>query len=60
MADSDTICPPFGCQPSDQGIASNGTLVVQVVNTAVEVYHSHVALYYETRHVLDLPSPGRR
>jgi hypothetical protein len=38
MADSDTICAPGGCQPSDQGIASNGNMVVQMVNTSIDVY----------------------
>jgi hypothetical protein len=38
MENSDAICQPTGCQPSDQGIASNGDKVIQMVNTSVEVY----------------------
>jgi hypothetical protein len=38
MANSATVCAPLGCQPSDHGIASNGTLVVQMVNTAIDVF----------------------
>jgi hypothetical protein len=40
MENSDSICEPTGCQPSDQGIASNGDKVIQMVNTSVEVYDS--------------------
>jgi hypothetical protein len=38
METDDSICQPTGCQPSDQGIASNGDKVIQVVNTSVAVY----------------------
>jgi hypothetical protein len=38
MADSTSICAPSGCEPSDQGIASNGTLVIQTVNSSVDVF----------------------
>src|SRR5262245_18637387 len=40
LADSATICSYFGagCQPPDMAIASDGTNVVQVVNTSLAVY----------------------
>jgi hypothetical protein len=40
MADSGTICDYFGtgCEPPDHGVASNGSYVVQVVNTSIAIY----------------------
>jgi len=41
MGNSGTICSYFGgggCQPPDHGLASDGTNVVQTVNTALAVY----------------------
>ena len=41
MANSGTICSyfgPGGCQPPDHGVASDGTNVVQTVNTSLAVY----------------------
>jgi hypothetical protein len=41
MKDSATICPYFGtgCQPPDHGVASNGAVIVQVVNSSIAMYN---------------------
>jgi hypothetical protein len=38
MKDGDDVCPPFGCEPPDHGVATDGSLVLQVVNTALAIY----------------------
>jgi hypothetical protein len=38
MADSTTICPPFGCQPPDMAIAASSKYVLQGVNTSYALY----------------------
>ena len=38
MADSTTICPPFGCQPPDMALATSSKYVLQGVNTSYALY----------------------
>lgn len=38
MADSATICAPFGCQPPDQALAASPSWVFQGVNSSFAVY----------------------
>ncbi len=41
MADSASTCPYFGgCEPPDMAVASNGTWVVEAVNTSIAVYNT--------------------
>ena len=41
MIDSASTCPYFGgCAPPDMAVASNGTWVVQAVNTSIAVYNT--------------------
>jgi hypothetical protein len=44
MADSTTICPPFGCQPPDMAIAASSKYVLQGVNTSYALYSTSGAL----------------
>jgi hypothetical protein len=46
MSNSGTICSYFGtgCQPPDDGIASNGSYVLHVVNTSIAIYSSSGAI----------------
>jgi hypothetical protein len=38
LKDSPTVCPPFGCQPPDMGLATSPKYVMQAVNTSVAVW----------------------
>jgi hypothetical protein len=40
MADSPSICPPSGCQPPDQALATSSSWVLQGVNTSFAVYNT--------------------
>ncbi|HLJ82857.1 MAG TPA: hypothetical protein VKT51_01615 [Candidatus Eremiobacteraceae bacterium] len=62
MADSASVCPYFGgCAPPDMAVASNGTWVVQAVNTSVAVYTSSGTIQAgwpkNTQAFLHVPNP---
>jgi hypothetical protein len=40
MADSSSICPPSGCQPPDQALATSSSWVLQGVNASFAVYNT--------------------
>ena len=40
MADSSSICPPSGCEPPDQALATSSSWVLQGVNTSFAVYNT--------------------
>jgi hypothetical protein len=40
LADSTSICPPFGCQPPDMALAAGSKFVLQGVNTSFAVYNT--------------------
>lgn len=62
MADSTSICPPFGCQPPDQALAASGSWVLQGVNTSFAVYSTGGTLQTgwpkTARTFFGVPNPG--
>jgi hypothetical protein len=40
MADSASICPPYGCEPPDQALATSTSWVLQGVNASFAVYNT--------------------
>jgi hypothetical protein len=38
LKDSESVCPPFGCEPPDHGVAANEKFLVQMVNTSIAIY----------------------
>jgi hypothetical protein len=63
MADSASTCPYFGgCEPPDMAVASNGTFVVQAVNTSIAVYNTSGVLQAgfpkNAQTFFGVPNPG--
>jgi len=61
MADSPTICPPFGCQPPDMAIAASSKYVLQGVNTSYALYSTSGALVagpINAQNFFGIPNPA--
>jgi hypothetical protein len=63
MADSASTCPYFGgCEPPDMAVASNGSFVVQAVNTSIAVYNTSGVLQSgfpkNSQTFFGVPNPG--
>lgn len=62
MADSTSICAPFGCQPPDQALAASTKWVLQGVNSSFAVYSPGGALQTgwpkNSRTFFGIPNPG--
>ncbi len=62
MADSPSICPPSGCQPPDQALATSSSWVLQGVNTSFAVYNTtgtrQTGWPKKAKNFFGVPNPG--
>jgi len=62
MADSSSVCPPSGCQPPDQALATSSSWVLQGVNASFAVYNTTGARQSgwpkQAKKFFGVPNPG--
>jgi hypothetical protein len=62
MADSAAICPPSGCQPPDQALATSSSWVLQGVNASFAVYNTtgtrQLGWPKKAKNFFGVPNPG--
>ncbi|HEX9132319.1 MAG TPA: hypothetical protein VF844_08495 [Ktedonobacteraceae bacterium] len=62
MADSPAICPPSGCQPPDQALATSPNWVLQGVNASFAVYNTtgtrQLGWPKKAKKFFGVPNPG--
>jgi hypothetical protein len=62
MADSTSICPPYGCQPPDMALATSPSWVFQGVNASYAIYNTKGAIQKgwpkTARKFFGVPNPG--